>query len=515
MGVERFIMGAKRRYVMVAAVLVTALLPVSNDVAMSSTRAETPPAYAESSSGRFEPAIAGTPCSRRLVVRLVAQVRYRCTPVGRSLKWLRVGSAATSSTTVAPMITTSTTTTTIEPYRQPTAAGSSPDLCRLRDQSTQRRTYGQLLAGFPVIETNLASRGTFIFGLIPIDFADLRGESNVMARVTDQMRLVTEWYDMVSEGRVKIEWRVHENWVRVPGPSTNYSMSRSRSDDNTLANAAFAAADSSFDFSSVRAVAFVLPAGQTFMAEGVQGFLHSQFGSTGGYATAEGRVYNYMIAGSYFDRQYKNYWSYWAHETGHMFPLPDLYDQNTQWWIGKQTEIPGGPFSGFDMMANQDGPSRTLSAWLRFVMGWLADAQVFCKPVADLTEARITLVPIDERSSGVKTVLVPLSSSKLLVVESRRANKKFDCEGTGIGTSTWRARNGVIVYTADMTLGHGEGFQALVAPTGRGLQSLQTCSSPKQYDAILEVGDEVTSNGVRVRVLNSGLYDTIELSKSG
>lgn len=489
----------------VAAAMITAILPVSPDVATPSS--STDAVRVGAVAAQLQPSIAGKRCSRREALRSVAGVRYRCTTVGQSLKWRRVGRSAGSSTTVAP------TTTTIEPYRQPTVASSSPDLCRLRDQSMQRRTYGQLLAGFPVIESNFASRGTFTFALIPIDFADLPGEANVMARVTGQMRLMAEWYDTVSEGRVKIDWRVYESWVRVPGQSATYAMSRSRSDDNTLANAAFAAADSSFNFSGVQAVAFVLPASQTFMTEGVQGFLHSQFGSAGGYATAEGRIYNYMIAGAYFDRQYKNYWSYWAHETGHMFPLPDLYDQNTQWWIGKQTEIPGGPFSGFDMMANQDGPSRTLSTWLRFVMGWLNDSQVFCKPIAELNEVQVTLVPIDDGSSGVKSVFVPLSSSKLLVVESRRANAKFDCEGTGTSTSTWRARNGVIVYTADMTLGHGEGFQALVAPAGRGLQTLPSCSAPSQYDAILGVGDAVVMNGVRVRVLSSGLYDTVEISK--
>jgi M6 family metalloprotease-like protein len=383
----------------------------------------------------------------------------------------------------------------------------------LRDQSSQRTSNGDLRVGFPVVERNFPSRGTFTIALIPIDFADLRGEPGVILRVSDQMQLVTDWFDMVSDSRVKIEWRVQQSWIRVPGESNSFAMNRSRSDDNKLAHEAFAAADPSVDFTGVRAVAFVLPAGQTFMAEGVQGFLHSQFGAAGGYATAEGRVYNYMIAGAYFDRQYKNYWSYWAHEMGHMFPLPDLYDQNTQWWIGKQTEIPGGPFSGFDIMANQDGPSRTLSTWLRFVMGWLADSQVFCMPLTSLTEAQVTLVPIDDRISGVKTVLIPISDSKLLVVESRRANSKFDCEGSGESTPRWRARNGVIVYTADMLLGHGEGFQALVAPASRGLQSLPSCSAPPQYDAILGAGDAVEMNGVRVRVVSSDRYDTVLVTR--
>lgn len=489
----------------VAAAMITAILPVSPDVATPSSGTDAVRVGAVAA--ELQPSIAGKRCSRREALRSVAGVRYRCTTVGQSLKWRRVGRSAGSSTTVAP------TTTTIEPYRQPSVASSSAELCRLRDQSSQRTSNGDLRVGFPLIERNFASRGTLTFASIPIDFADLRGEANVMARVSNQMQLVTDWYDMVSEGRIKIEWRVHQNWVRLPDTSGSYALNRSRSDDNRLGNDAFAAADPSVDFSGVRAVAFVLPAGQTFMAEGVQGFLHSQFGYAGGYATAEGRVYNYMIAGAYFDRQYKNYWSYWAHEAGHMFPLPDLYDQNTQWWIGKQTEIPGGPFSGFDMMANQDGPSRTLSTWLRFVMGWLNDSQVFCKPIAELTEVQVALVPIDDRSLGVKSVFVPLSSSKLLVVESRRANTKFDCEGTGSSTPTWRSRNGVIVYTADMMLGHGEGFQALVAPASRGLQTLSSCSAPPQYDAILGVGDAVVIDGVRVRVLSSGLYDTVEISK--
>jgi M6 family metalloprotease-like protein len=380
----------------------------------------------------------------------------------------------------------------------------------------QRRTYGHLVAGFPVIEQNFASRGTFTLALIPIDFADATGDSAVLGRVADQMKLVSDWYDMVSEGRVRIDWKVHQSWVRMPGTSADYTMSRSRSNDIVLANAAFASADPVFDFSAVRAVAFVLPMGQTFMAEGVQGFKHSEFGSNGGYLTNEGRIENYMIAGAYFERQWKNFWSYWAHEMGHMFPLPDLYDQNQQWWMNptnRQFDVPGGPFSGFDIMANQDGPSRTLSAWLRFVMGWLGDEQIFCKPLTEVTATRVMLVPIDDRVNGVKAAMIPVSSTKVIVIESRRPNEKFDCEGTGKSSATWRARRGVIVYTADMTLGHGEGFQALIAPAGRGLQTPPNCSAPQQLDAILAAGDVVETNGVRVRVVSSDRYDTIEISK--
>lgn len=494
---------------MAAASVFTSIIPVLPDSA-----AFVMPQSAEArivADVTLTPSKAGSKCARAGTVRTVRGGKIQCSTTSTGLRWVSVGpekkKAPITSTT-----STSSTTTTI-PYRPPTVAGDNSDLCKLRDQSTQRRTFGALVAGFPNIETNFASRGVFKIALIPIDFADLPGDSSVMSRVADQMQLTSDWFDMVSEGRVSIQWQTHQSWVRVSGKSTDFALNRSRSDDNRLAVAAFSAADPVVDFSGVRAVYFVLPAGQTFMTEGVQGFLHSEFGGNGGYATAEGRVYNYGVAGAYFDKQYKNYWSYWAHEMGHMFPLPDLYDLRSQWWIGLQLEVPGGPFSGFDLMANQDGPSRTLSGWLRFVMGWLDDAQVFCKPFGQLVSTEVSLIPIDERVSGVKTVFIPVSDTKIVVVESRRANSKFDCEGTGRSSGNWRARNGVIVYTADMRLGHGEGFQALVAPSGRGLHTLSTCSAPAQLDAILQVGDYVVTNGIKIQVLRSGSFDVVEVSK--
>jgi hypothetical protein len=116
--------------------------------------------------------------------------------------------------------------------------------------------------------------------------------------------------------------------------------------------------------------------------------------------------------------------------------------------------------------------------------------------------------------NGVKAAMIPVSSTKLIVVESRRPNEKFDCEGTGTASTTWRARRGVIVYTADMTLGHGEGFQALIAPAGRGLQTPPNCSAPQQLDAVLNVDDFVEVNGVRIRVISSNRYDVVEIVRS-
>jgi hypothetical protein len=100
--------------------------------------------------------------------------------------------------------------------------------------------------------------------------------------------------------------------------------------------------------------------------------------------------------------------------------------------------------------------------------------------------------------------MVRTSDSRLVVVESRRASR-FDCPSAN--------RNGIIVYTVDTRISHGEGLQRLVAPAGRGLVNEFGCGVPPQYDAILKSGDSVSVDGVNVRLIKSGIYDTVEVSK--
>jgi M6 family metalloprotease-like protein len=436
-------------------------------------------------------ASAGGRCSKAGLTQRTKGTIFTCVKNGKTLRWARA-----SSKKANPAATTQ------ETYVQPTQTSDGADTCKLLDQSSQRLQFQALVAGFPTLERNFEKSGIFKVAFIPIDFSDQIGESDPVGRYKDQMKLFVDYYDMVSEGRVKFEWSTHNSWVRMPGSINSYSLARS-GDNFSIATAALSAADPVFNFSGVRAVYFVLPKAQTAIRESVQGFLHGPFGASGGFQTAEARIVNFALAGNYFDQPNKTVWSYWAHETGHMFPLPDLYDQTGQWGA-VALPIPGGPFSGFDMMANQDGPSRTLSSWLRFIQGWISDSQVFCKSIDNLTKFQIMLNPIDNRTPGFKSVMVRTSDSRLVVVESRRTSN-FDCPSA--------SRNGIIVYTVDTRISHGEGIQRLVAPVGRGLVNEYGCGVPPQYDAILKTGDSVSADGVNVRLVKSGAYDTIEVSK--
>jgi hypothetical protein len=156
-------------------------------------------------------------------------------------------------------------------------------------------------------------------------------------------------------------------------------------------------------------------------------------------------------------------------------------------------------------MGGQDGPTRELSGWLRFFARWIPDERVYCKSSANLKNIEMTLVPLSGSDSGLKFVVVPVSSTKAVLIESRRVTK-FSCQQS-------RA-NGVLVYTYDATLGHGEDFLKPIAPSGREKSSTNGCRAEPFPDPLLYEADKVTVEGVTIEVLSLGRYDRIRLMRN-
>jgi hypothetical protein len=160
---------------------------------------------------------------------------------------------------------------------------------------------------------------------------------------------------------------------------------------------------------------------------------------------------------------------------------------------------------GLDIMGNQDGESKELSGWLRFVAGWLDDEKVYCQELSTLKNTDVTLVPLSGSGNGVKMVVVPISATKAVVIESRRETK-FSCTMPS-------KRNGVLVYTYDATLSHGENFLQPIN-TGRwALEYSSDCPVTGNPNPILYKGDKISVEGVTIEILDSLNYDKIRISK--
>jgi len=438
-------------------------------------------------------------CVRMGQTRTVKGVRYVC---NKSKRW-QVASSGTSggaSGAVSTTSSTSTTTTTVRPsisYSPPTQAGSDLASCMIREQNANRERYSNALpSGFPR-KTIAKKEGTVKWALIPIDFPDLIGQANFRSRVDDQMSLLSEWFTVASEGKFKVEWVVHNSWVRLPSPTAEYQIERSENLDRVpnglkLWRDAMTQSDKVFNFSGVQTVNFLLPSGQNFVQETSQGFPWDD--AVKNFVTEEGTVESFSLPGKFFDQLGRQYWSYWMHEFGHAMGFPH---------IGSSREE--NPFMGLDIMSNQDGESRELSGWLRFVAGWLPDERVYCQDFSGISSAEVTLIPLSESPSGVKMVVVPVSKTKAVVIESRRESK-FSCTMPS-------KRNGVLVYVYDATLSHGENFLRPVGPGGRDPESGSNCLVARFPNPILYRGEKVVAEGVTVEVLESLNFDKVRVTK--
>jgi M6 family metalloprotease-like protein len=371
--------------------------------------------------------------------------------------------------------------------------------CKIQEASQNRANYGDknyTQAGFPV-SPSASNSGVVKWALIPIDFSDLPGEQNFRSRVDDQMSLLTEWFSSVSGDRFKVEWVVADDWVTLPGQSEEYTIPlsvnlRDAANGPKLFRDAMNAADPDFDFTGIQTVNFILPSGQTIIGEGSQGFPWDE--AVQEYVSQEGPIASYSIPGEYFEQRGRTYWSYWAHEFGHSIGLPHIgLSQGTY-----------PPFNPWDLMGGQDGPSRELSGWLRFLAGWLADDQIFCMDASKVDNLEMTLVPLSNTEKGPKFAVLPISATKALMIESRRETE-FSCEAP-------TPRDGVLVYVYDATLGHGEDFLVPVSPQGRQDQNFD-CPLEPNPDVLLREGDTVVVEGLTVEVLEHGEFDRILVSR--
>ena len=142
-------------------------------------------------------------------------------------------------------------------------------------------------------------------------------------------------------------------------------------------------------------------------------------------------------------------------------------------------------FSSFESNA----PS--LTAYERWYLGWLDDSQISCS-LSDMTQ---TLTAV-ENSGGTKAVMIPLSQTREIVIESRRP----------VGIDKNMKKSGALVYLVDSTKQSGMG-PVQVYP-------IDLKNDPLYLKAPRAVGESVTVEGFTIMVTASDSSgDTISVKR--
>lgn len=372
-----------------------------------------------------------------------------------------------------------------------TASFQASAACQLLDQVTPVRTIDGigLSAGFPKVGWRLPSYGRIRALIVPVDFPDVNGGDDPVKFFTPLADNVRDFYLKQSYGRLAFDFDIVPNWVRVPFSPKDfgYGATVGSGDPGSYAKGVLGLTESLVDYSQYDAVYFLVPQQMPMAKMGWGPAITHPYWIDAGYVT------NGATGGAdmYFNEQngvVGAQWKWMAHETGHAF---GLYDED----LDHQSATLGS----WGIMANSwSNGAIEHNGWDRYLQGWLSKSQVACLPKASLTAAgtSVKLSPLVRQNADTKVAMVPLSASRILVMESRKI-EGYDAMQPG--------EQGVLVYTVDMTTGHLKGGYVTQPRPGSTDRAWFT-------DAALRAGDSVTVDGVVVTVValdSSG--DTVKI----
>ena len=367
--------------------------------------------------------------------------------------------------------------------------------CKIQENSDQGSKRGDVASGFPFMPRFATYPKNVTMALIPIDFSDLVGDQNFKSRVKQDMEYTSDWFRDVSGGRLTVEWMVSDNWIRLPGLSKDYfvEFSGKYPDTTNFWNKVLPVIDAKFDLTGVETINFLLPPNQKIAYESVQSFSYlsemKQVNST------KSKILSFAAAGEVFEAPDTNLWSYWAHEFGH----------EIGWAHVGSSRGEVEPMSGLDLMGNQNGPYRDLNGWLRFIVGWLSDNQVYCQETNGFVTNDVSLVPLNESKDGIKLVVIPTGTESAIVIESRRPSK-YACPIENLP-------GGVLVTTYDAKLGNQSYFLKAHYPSGRQ-PSIRCEVGSVIPDVLLHTGDSIQVGAYKISVISSGNVDQIRITKN-
>ena len=354
--------------------------------------------------------------------------------------------------------------------------------CRLPNQVGADRSS----VGFPISPERIPTSGNVNVAVLFVDFQEAPARQDGTP-TDDEQTLIHEMFvslvfgaerylEAISYGTFDVTFRPLFRWLRMPhGLSWHYrdpeggqifGPSRFR-----LIDDAIGLADPDLDFEDIDSVVVIASPEADSIGRAV-----ALAGSSDWSIYADGKTILNAIALGSSDWQWHDGLAI-AHELGHNLGLPDLYDTS----VKKDSEgnLPDevDRFVGvFGLMAaNSSNSPAEMFAWFRWQLGWLRDTQVACI-TSFPTSVQLTPLPTP---GGIKAVVVPLTETTALVVESRRA----------LGYDSHLRKEGALVYMIDTSV-----------PGGEGPIVVGSVSKPPDDSALLGPGEVWNSDGYSVTV---------------
>ncbi|MEV5969780.1 M6 family metalloprotease domain-containing protein [Streptomyces sp. NPDC051921] len=327
--------------------------------------------------------------------------------------------------------------------------------------------------------------------MIFLSFPDSAPLTTPAELTADHFPGTAEFFARASYGRFSLRVHPQTGWARMPRSSTAYAIRRDWSAEHRAAylRDAIRAADDSVDFSRYDIVYLVADPdapGVDSDATKVVNLEHP--------LEVDGAELKRVV--TVFERHPPDR-NVLAHETGHVFDLPDLYHRPTDGKGDWDTHV-----GDWDVMGSQFGLAPDLFAWHKWKLGWLDRTQVACVrgPGTHVISLEpVASAPVAGGTLGTRLAVVRTGEGSVLAIEARSA--------TGNDRDT--CAEGVLVYRVRNEAASGEGPVEVVDTHPRTEACWDRSVYPPLADAPLREGESFTVPGVGVRV------EVAERSKAG
>ena len=317
--------------------------------------------------------------------------------------------------------------------------------------------------GFPLSEHADPSSGRVKITVLFMDFPDAEATQTTQAEVGQSLRIMEEYLEAQSYGRLDLDIDVVERWWRAPQSYRTYLADDAGGTSGLWPSAgadAVRQADDDYDFSDTDIVLTVFPSA------------HFGGGLALGPAYADGTALSGIRINTHPSRSNGMPWNWGltaAHELAHNFGLLDLYPFDAgrhavgdpppgTAWVEVEIGLMGlkARYSDPDHSLWLATPVEMLS-WSRWQLGWLKPEQVACGVRSGAT---VRLHPVAKPGEGTAALIVPFSAHEMIVVESRH-RLGFDATAPHTHQNGAMPRHGlleegVLVYTVDSRIDNGQ-----------------------------------------------------------
>jgi hypothetical protein len=358
------------------------------------------------------------------------------------------------------------------------------------------------LRAFPSsnVDFDVFKRGSFPKPKLTIQVVPIFAEDTAKPVKTPEeeygkyFNFIKNWIEYSSDVPSEVLIRYPDKYLSFSKKIKPYEISHAlRGPHPTFAKDVLAEVDSQINFSGAQMVVVVVPAGTPLDV--------IQQGPLGNFITQEGVI---SAGSSVYPDTYENpnllpyavlaHPYLWLHEFFHLgIPLDDHYgyrtsDVNSEYGMGSWTHMTPGPGGG------------DLSIWEKWILGYIADSQVRC---ADKSNTSLHwLAPSSVKTTEDKALVIPLSKTKVIVIESIRAAGLY----YKWPKNTW----GALTYVVDVSINkHGLGMK-LILPKNRSPGTVPYTFA----EAPLRKGESVIYEGVKISIIESGNFgDVIKVEK--